>query len=191
MEATTIAVSIIGVLVSATGLIISLFVYRRTIVQEKQNLSLQITSNFLESVGKRQILFVELIAINKSKLPISLVNATLSISQHLDKSAPPKKINYKGAHNSALIYTFSKRHNGVETSVEQHFSDPLPINVDSLSTRSVTIALLTNDLHMDLNDGLNPKLVIETTGEPITVKSQELVQSVIDINQMLKESYLQ
>ena len=44
---------------------------------------------------------------------------------------------------------------------------------------------------MDLNDGLNPKLVIETTGEPINVKSQELVQSVIDINQMLKESYLQ
>ena len=61
----------------------------------------------------------------------------------------------------------------------------------SLSTRSVTIALLTNDLHMDLNDGLNPKLVIETTSEPINVKSQELVQSVIDINQMLKESYLQ
>lgn len=30
----------------------------------------------------------------------------------------------------------------------------------------------SHDLHMDLNDGLNPKLVIETTGEPISVKSQ-------------------
>lgn len=191
MQLVPIIISVIGLIVSATSMIISLLIYRRTIVQEQQDLDIELLHSYAATTSGIRFLFVDIVAINKSKLPIALTGATLKLNA---ASSLKDELSYPVFHGMSekvrISYLKQASSDGSEKIIQEVYSTPFPVNIPAMTTSSVTIAIKTPDYFTDINSAHKPSLEILTTGDSIKIPRNKLIESVTELSRRLKESFL-
>lgn len=162
-----------SILISIISTVISVFVLYRTVLQERFSLQVDVRY-FIENHSHTKEfnrLYVAITFVNRSKLPVSINSAKLSLTSDYFEGSKT----YNASFIPLKMYSYYS--SDAPENKLTIYSDAVPINLTMLSSSSVILGFPMPDYFVRRAQYDNPILVLETSRKnievPINLKSEE------------------